>query len=303
MNSIKKLEKLLENISEDEARALLNSFHQTERRKVSHDRTMSVGEALGEFRVALSTPTVPQPEPLPCACCGLPLEHVWCPEGYGPTEYQGKWLHPGTHEACLDLQMWHTKQANDDVELAYEQAFEHAVDDSGLAAKRYQTILENAGKARVREDVRTFINGNALFLVLFGLSRKVQRTTATLATYRWLYIQFMKIRTKRTAYILSERFWLAGLKEAMNSTHSTVPSLSTLEDADFVCIYGLGELEHCSSWEMAQISTLLESREASGRKTLIITGIQQQDLAHRRSISRNAYECVMDMAEHASDAA
>lgn len=301
MNSLKKLEQLLSTMSEDDARALLNAYKQTEARKAPVREPVSVGEALGEFRIALSTPTIPQPEPLPCECCGRPLEHVWCPVGYGPAEYQGRWLHPGKHDACLDRQMWAGNAPDADVEEAFKSAFERAVDDSGLGAARYQVVLKEASSTRLSEEVNAFIVDDDS-LGLFGLSRKEQRLIATLATYRWLYLQFMQRRLKKAAFILSERTWLVGLKESIH-VPGNVPTISQLANVDFVCLYGLGEMEHCSTWEVAQMATLLEAREANCKKTLLISAANQDELIHCRSISRSAHESIVDMLNPSTEAA
>ena len=89
----------------------------------------------------------------------------------------------------------------------------------------------------------------------------------------------------------------------MNRGAHSVPSVLELEEVDFVCIYGLGEMEHCSQWDKAQIATLLESREASCKKTLLITSVERDDLAQCESMSRRAYESVIDMTSIKREAA
>lgn len=293
------LEELLKSMSEDDARALINAHQQNERRKKIHKDPVQIGSL---FAGAVGEPTIEQPAPLPCECCGFPVEHVWLPVGYGPEEFQGKWLHPGKHEACLDRERWAGIQMQDDTSDAFKRAMERAVVDAGLGDARYKRILDDTSN-RLRGDAREFVSGNEPHLGLFGVGRKEQRIIAATSVYRWLYMQYMRAHSSRSAFVINESRWLIGLKETMNGGAHSVPSVFDLEAVDFVCIYGLGEMEHCSQWDKAQLATLLESREASQKKTLLITSVERDGLAQCESMSRRAYESVIDMTSIKKEAA
>lgn len=259
------------------------------------DQIFNVLELQADEKPRQLAPDTPMPEPVECEWCKRPVDWIW-------SAIHNKWLEPGMHARCQTEHDWQVMTKPAIREGSRQRAFETACLAAGLSPERYRVLLSKTDRIVLDPSLEVLIaKGGVRYL--FGGSRSMRQLQCVRTLQTYLELHVLAQGRKPTAYIISERWWLADLKASWDDPSLKAPSVQELASADFLIWHGLGEMDRLSrsGWEAREVSDLIDLRAASGLPTLLSSGLPPRGLRseHAAAWSRLASDVLETMVEDA----